>query len=470
MLLLALIVFGICGIFFSSITKNSAVLLLVLSAITIAAFSLPSLIFCFVLATINYLFIKHVTKSKVLFIAAISFNVAGLLAFHLYERFNTEWAVLPLIFGVTYLILQFIDYICKVRFKVVVAPANFIQYTSATLYAPKFFMGPIASLPDIEKEISTNNKCFDKLNMTARGQSEPVEDYASQSSNIAYGLNRILLGLFKKLVLAESLSLYVSSALDFKDNYPSITILSGTCLYALQLYFDFSGYCDIAIGASSLWNIHLPENFNFPFRQKTWASFWKSWHSSLTNWLWQYVFNPKYLFFSRKNVNKVFAQSICIIAVFTCMAFFNGIKLGFFISALLYALFYLIELIVYKKGFPFSNLFIFLLFSIGLLFFRTADYANYSFLMERLIDFKNFFPSDLLLLYFAPLASGGTQQDYFNLSFTLILCFGFLFLERRIVAVFTQSKINFVAWFVLLLLLVTWGVFTSGSRFIYMQF
>ena len=449
MLLLALIAFGVCGILFSSITKNRAVLILLLSASAIATFSLPSLLFCFAIATINYLFIKGVAKSKGLFIAAIVFNVIGLFAFHLYERFNEEWAVLPIIFGVTYLILQFIDYICKVRFNVVAVPTGFIQYTTATLYAPKFFMGPIASLPDIEKEISL-------VNIT--------------KNNVSYGLNRILLGLFKKLVLAESLSLYVSSALDFKDNYPAITILSGACLYALQLYFDFSGYCDIAIGASSLWNIHLPENFNFPFRQKTWASFWKSWHSSLTNWLWQYVFNPKYLFLNRKKANKVFAQSICIAAVFICMAFFNGIKSGFFISALLYALFYLAELIVYKKGFHFSNLLIFLLFSIGLLLFRTPDYANYSFLTERLTDFKNFFPDEWLRLYFAPLASGGTQQDYFNFSFTLILCFGFLFFERKIVAVFTQHKINFTMWFILLLLLVTWGVFTSGSRFIYMQF
>ena len=449
MLLLALIVFGICGILFSSVTKNRSLLILILSAIAIGLFSLSSLMFCFVLAAINYLFIKNVIKSKGLFITSIVFNVMSLLAFHLYERFNEEWAVLPIVFGVTYLILQFIDYACKVRFNVVAAPVYFIQYTAAIVYAPKFFMGPIASLPDIEKEISTVD---------------------ATKNNVAYGLNRILLGFFKKLVLAESLSLYVSSALDFKDNYPAITILSGACLYALQLYFDFSGYCDMAIGASSLWNIYLPDNFNFPFRQKTWAAFWKNWHSSLTNWLWQYVFNPMYLFLNRRKINKVLAQSICIAGVFTCMAFFNGIKSGFFISALLYALFYLIELIVYKKGFPFSNLFIFLLFSIGLLFFRTPNYTNYSFLTERLSDFKNFFPDEWLRLYFAPLASGGTLQDYFNLSFTLLLCFGFLLFERKLTGVFTQNKIHVGYWFAAMLLIALWGVFASGSRFIYMQF
>jgi alginate O-acetyltransferase complex protein AlgI len=293
-------------------------------------------------------------------------------------------------------------------------------------------MGPIASLPDVEKEIN-----------------------AKQETNIYYGLNRMLLGLLKKLVLAESLVIYVSSALDFKDSYPA---------------FDFSGYCDIAIGASAMWGVRLPENFNFPFRQKTWAAFWRSWHSSLTQLLWQYIFTPLYLFCNRKNLNKLLAKTICTIAVFSFMAFFNGIKSGFFISALLYALFYLIELIFERKTGTISNLLIFSLFSVGLLFFRNPNYTDYSFLTERLLDFNSFLPTDWLRQYFAPLASGGALSDYFNFSFTLMLCFAFLFFERRIFSILSQNKINYAVWFLLLVLLATWGVFTSGSRFIYMQF
>jgi len=435
------------GILFSSFTKNRSTIILVVSTLAIAAFSLPSLLFCFIIALVNYLFIKNAAQKKQVLIACISFNLFGLAAFHYYEFLHEEWGILPVIFGVTYLTLQFIDYACKVYFKLTNAPTNFIQYTAAVLYAPKFFMGPIASLPDIEKEINTKQ--------------EPA---------IYYGLNRVLVGLFKKLVLAESLVVYVSSTLDFKDNYPALTILSGACLYALQLYFDFSGYCDIAIGASAMWEINLPENFNFPFRQKTWAAFWKSWHSTLTHLLWQYIFIPLYLFCSRKQTNKLLAKGICVISVFSFMAFFNGIKSGFFISAFLYALFYLIELVFERKTGVLSNLFIFLLFSIGLLFFRNPNYTDYSFLVERLTDFTNFIPSDWLRLYFAPLASGGALQDYFNFLFTLVLCVSFLLFERKIFNIFSQNKINYGMWFIVLLLLSTWGVFTSGSRFIYMQF
>src|ERR1700740_163543 len=312
MLLLALILFALSGILFSSVTKNRSILILTLSVIAIVAFSLPSLLFCFTIACINYVFIKNVVGRTGLLITSLLFNLLGLAAFHYYEFLHEEWGVLPVVFGISYLTLQFIDYASKVYFKQAKVPTNFIQYTAAVLYAPKFFMGPIASLPDIEKEIS------------AKQETNPI---------IYYGLNRILLGLFKKLVLAESLVVYVSSALDFKDSYPVLTILSGACLYALQLYFDFSGYCDIAIGASVMWGINLPENFNFPFRQKTWATFLKKWESTFNQLLLAYFFNPLELFLSKKKLNKQLVKAICVIAVFSFMAFFNGIKSGFFISA-----------------------------------------------------------------------------------------------------------------------------------------
>ena len=449
MLLLILILFGLSGILFSTVSKNRSAVILLISAITIAVFSISSLIFCFCIALINYLISRNVIGKKGVFIGGILFNVFGLAVFHYYELFYAEWGIVPVLFGVSYLALQFIDYICKIYFKQAKSPENFIKYVSAVLYAPKFFMGPIVSLPEIEDEISIHKET---------------------KANIYYGLNRILLGLFKKLVLAESLVVYVSSVLDFKDAYPGLTVLTGTCFYALQLYFDFSGYCDIAIGSSVIWNINLPENFNFPFRQKTWAAFWKSWHSTLTNWLWQYIFMPLYLYFGRKKLNKWITQGISIAAVFVAMAFFNGIKSGFFISALLYALFYLIELLFKRKAGIISNLFIFLLFALGLLFFRNSDYSNYSLLTERLTDLNNFFPADWLRQYFAPLASGGTLQDYFNFVFTLLLCFCFLSFERKICAVFYKNNIDYRVWFITSLLLITWGVFTSGSRFIYMQF
>jgi alginate O-acetyltransferase complex protein AlgI len=217
----------------------------------------------------------------------------------------------------------------------------------------------------------------------------------------------------------------------------------------------------------------LPENFLFPFRQKSWRAFWQSWHSSLTQWLWNYIFNPLYLFFSRIKFNRTLGITACIFLVFAGMAFFNGLVSGYFISGALFALFYLTEW-VFKgektKTGILSALLIFILFSIGLIFFRCPDAEQYLFLTNRLLDAGNFIPKEWLSQYFAPLASGGNQQDYFNLCISLVLCLLYIFFERRIVRLFSGNKIHFPVWIVLLLLLLVWGVFTNGERFIYMQF
>ena len=450
MLLLCLIAFGLAGIAANSLLTSRSQIILLLSAGIIAIISPASLLFCLLLASINFIFLKNINGNKTLFLFSILINVAALGAFHLYENALKEgvWISLPVLLGISYLTLQFIDYLCKVYFKQVAVPANFLQYITASLYLPKFFSGPIASLPNIEQELAS-----------------PKEE-----SKIEYGLNRILLGLFKKLVLAESLAPIVHSVFDFKDLYPGITVLTGALLYALQLYFDFSGYSDMAIGVSALWRIKLPENFNFPFRQKNWSDFWKSWHSSLTNWLWQYVFSPLYLSFTRKKTNKIITYIICSGAVFTAMAFFNGLRSGFYVSAGIFAFCYLLELLFNTKKSFLAGVLVFIFFSVGLVFFRNTDSKEYALFTQQLLDSSNFLPTDWLRFFFAPLASGGTQQDYFNLSVTIALCLLFLLFERKLFTVFSNNKINYAAWLVTLLLLFTWGVFSSGERFIYMQF
>ncbi len=450
MLLFCLIAFGLAGIAANYIVGKRTYVILLLSAGCIALISPASFVFCFFLAILNFLLLKYVSGNKILFAVSILLNVFTLFAFHWYENFQKEstFTNIPVLLGVSFLTLQFIDYICKVYFKMCAAPEKFIRYTTAVLYLPKFFSGPVASLPDIELGVASIEK----------------------NNNAAYGLNRILLGLFKKLVLAESLSPIIHSVFDFNDAYPGLTIITAAFLYTLQLYFDFSGYSDIAIGVSACWGITLPENFNFPFRQKNWSDFWKSWHSSLTNWLWQYVFYTIYLTFTRKKTNKVITYLVCAALVFCCMAFFNGIRAGFFISAAVFAFFYLLELLFKTKKSFLSGVLVFIFFSIGLIYFRNLEYSHYAFLTDKLFDTANFIPAEWLRLYFAPLASGGTQHDYFNLSVTISLCLLFLLFERKIYDTFSQNKINYPMWFIIILLLFTWGVFASGERFIYMQF
>lgn len=450
MLTFYLILFGACGIVCSYLLSDRKYTALIASCLLIAFFSLYSFCFCLFLGLINFILIRFARK-KAVFIATVIYNTGGLLLFHFIYTYYGWTGLLPTIYGVSYLSLQFIDYAYRVYSQQNAAPANISSYFWAALYFPKFFAGPIVSLPELEAQ-----------------QAE------KRQAEIPYGINRLLLGIFKKLVLAESLSVYVHSVLDFHDLYPGLTIFAGACLYTLQLYFDFSGYCDMAIGASSCWGITLPENFLFPFRQKSWGAFWQSWHSTLTGWLWQYIFRPLYLFFSRKKINKHFAFAASLFLVFMGMAFFNGIQSGFYISGILFTLFYAGQHFMQakqteSKGF-FNPVAIFFLFSTGLIFFRNPGYSSYAYLTGRLSDVKTFLPTHWLKQFFAPLASGGALQDYFNFSLTLLLCLVFLLSERKLFVVFSARRVNFTAVFILLALLLGWGVFTSGERFIYMQF
>lgn len=447
MLLGCLITFGLIGLaapYFSS-SRNSVIVLV--SAGMIALLSPASLLFCAFTAMVNFFLLKGVTKRPAL-TAAILFNVLVLLGFHGYQLFyrQYQWAGIPALLGVSFLSLQYIDHLFLVHFSQRPAPDRLLPYFGAVFYLPKFFSGPVASLPLVQEQISFES------------------DGAARA-----GLNRILLGLVKKLVLAGSLALPVHSVFDYQDAYPGLTYLVAAMLYALQLYFDFSGYSDIAIGVSKLWGIDLPENFSLSFRQKSWSDFWKNWHASLTNWLWQYIFNPVFLMLGRKKVNKTLCYLLASGSVFGAMAFFNGLESGYYLSAAFFAVFYCWEKLWNAKPSAARTPVIFLLFSIALIFFRNPARENYSFISGRLFD-AQFFPVNWLSGFAAPLASGGSQQDYFNLLVSLCLAILFLLYERKLTRILSSDTLNYYVWFMLLLVLAGWGVFESGERFIYMQF
>lgn len=445
MLLWCLLAFGLMGILCRPLAGARLPVILLLSIGSIAFMSPASLLLCLLVAGINFLLLR--SSGRGLFVFSVCFNVAVLLAYQVYELvLKSSPAPWPVLLGVAFLSLQHIDHLFRVRLGQAQKPQGFCLYLAAVFYLPKFFSGPIASLPAVTQQI-----------------------IQPQQTSVAVGLSRFLLGLFKKLVLAESLALCVHSVLDFNDAWPGLTYLCGTLLYSLQLYFDFAGYTDMAVGVSMTWGIVLPENFNFPFRQRSWAGFWKSWHSSLTGWLWQYIFNPLFLFLGRRNISKTIATLLCALAAFAGMALFNGLQSGFFISAAIFALFYFFSSISGNKKSVFNSLFIFLIFSLSLIFFRDPQPQKYSFIIQQIFN-SNFFPANWQAGFFAPLASGGTQHDYFNLTVTLILVLLFFTFERKIYRLFTQEKTNYAAWFITILLLLLWGVFTNGERFIYMQF
>jgi len=154
--------------------------------------------------------------------------------------------------------------------------------------------------------------------------------------NAADGMRQILWGLFKKIVIADNAARYANDIFGNYSDYSGSTLLIGTILFAFQIYGDFSGYSDIAIGTSRLFGFRLMQNFNFPYFSRDIAEFWRRWHISLSTWFRDYVYIP--LGGSRGNT---WMKIRNIFVIFLVSGFWHGANWTFLIWGFLNALYFL---------------------------------------------------------------------------------------------------------------------------------
>jgi len=118
------------------------------------------------------------------------------------------------------------------------------------------------------------------------------EQHSFKYENVTGGLRLMLWGLFKKIVIADKLALFVDPVFTSPSHYQSITLLIGVVFFTFEIYCDFSGYSDIATGSAKVMGYDLMVNFDLPFRSKSITEFWRRWHISLSTWFYDYLFNP----------------------------------------------------------------------------------------------------------------------------------------------------------------------------------
>jgi D-alanyl-lipoteichoic acid acyltransferase DltB (MBOAT superfamily) len=192
--------------------------------------------------------------------------------FHLNNSVSVPLIDIALPIGLSYYIFQTIGYITDIKRGTIEAERNFYRFTLFTIYFPKLLVGPIERanhfLPQLKRKIS-----FDKENITE-------------------GAKRIAWGLFKKLVVADRIAIYHSKVISTIDHQSGGTILLACILYTFEIYADFSGYTDIALGTARMFGFHLMENFKRPLLAKNVSDFWRRWHISLSFWVNDYIFNP----------------------------------------------------------------------------------------------------------------------------------------------------------------------------------
>jgi D-alanyl-lipoteichoic acid acyltransferase DltB (MBOAT superfamily) len=176
--------------------------------------------------------------------------------------------ILPV--GISFFTFHTLAYTIDVYKGITPVERRFAFYTLFVAYWPQLLAGPIPRANQLIPEL--------------RKRVEP--DYDRMRS----GLIRMVIGMFKKVVIADRLSMYVKHVYDNYEDATGWTVLLGATMFVIQVYCDFSGYSDIAIGASRVMGIRLMENFKRPFFAKNLADFWTRWHISLSTWLTDYVF------------------------------------------------------------------------------------------------------------------------------------------------------------------------------------
>ncbi len=185
--------------------------------------------------------------------------------------------------GISYYTLILIGYLLDVRWGTVEEPQkNPVKFLLFSGFFPQMTSGPFSRYGEISPYLF-GDKC---------------QEIQWDLKRFSFGLQRILWGLFKKLVLAERLAVLVGTIYDTKtvpllsEQYVGVAVIAGAVFYAAQLYMDFSGCMDIVIGSAELFGIPLPENFRQPFFSRTVSEFWRRWHMTLGLWLKDYLFYP----------------------------------------------------------------------------------------------------------------------------------------------------------------------------------
>lgn len=235
---------------------------------------------------------------------------------------SIEIAQIALPIGISFYTFQIMSYVIDVYRGNVKAQRNILNLGLYISLFPQLIAGPIVRYVDIESQITGRKISWDKARE---------------------GVIRFAIGFSKKVLIADQLSTLVDTV--FGNAYPSIIAnWIGIIAYTLQIFFDFSGYSDMAIGLGKMFGFDFLENFNYPYISQSIQEFWRRWHISLSSWFRDYLYIP--LGGSRKGNLRTY---INLIIVFFLTGLWHGASFNFIVWGLFYVIFLIIERLGFKN-------------------------------------------------------------------------------------------------------------------------
>lgn len=367
--------------------KNIVILLF---SIVFYAWGAPKFIFVILGTTfVDFHLVKWMdaTKStlhrRLMLMLSVSINL-GLLFYFKYSNFfienvnamlgvfgegHIQWTKLILPIGISFYTFETITYVVDVYRRVHKPLHNFWDYQLYIILFPKLIAGPIIRYHDLADQISDRS-----ANETA--------------DNRLIGFYRFVIGLAKKVLIANQMGLQADTifALPYAE-LDTMTAWIGILAYTFQIYFDFSGYSDMAIGLAKIIGFRFPENFNNPYISQSITEFWRRWHISLGAWMRSYLYIP--LGGNRVSKGRMYFN---LWLVFLASGLWHGASWSFVLWGAYHGLFLVLErgflLKFYKLigKFP-STLITFLLVMIGWVFFRIENIADAFVFLNRMFAF-----------------------------------------------------------------------------------
>ena len=396
---------------------------------------------------------------KIFLLVSLTVNLGLLGFFKYFNFFSRSWAeawgsvgihvdpivlniILPV--GISFYTFQTLSYSIDIYKGHLKPTKDFIAFAAFVSFFPQLVAGPIERASNLLPQI-IRTRTFDY-------------------QKAVNGINFIIIGLFKKVVIADNLSPFVDQVFANPNQNPIILII-GAIAFGIQIYGDFSGYSDIAIGVAALFGFQLMTNFNFPYFSTSIPEFWKKWHISLSTWFRDYLYIPiggSKVSFPRAIFN--------VFVIFLVSGFWHGANWTFIVWGAIHAVLFIPGFIKKHKGKLnksksrigqiVAGIGTFAIVTVAWVFFRADSVGAAATYLRQALDFRNF--SSTAITAFRIDSTEGSLLEVFIPLLIFVLVELFVYKKKH--------QLNLLQQSLLVLTIIYMGNFFNPASFIYFQF
>jgi D-alanyl-lipoteichoic acid acyltransferase DltB (MBOAT superfamily) len=356
--------------------------------------------------------------------------------------------------GISFYSFQALSYLIDIYWGDEKPERNVWDFLIYMLFFMKFLSGPIERSGDFLPQI----------------KGEKTFDY----DIVSFGLKLIVIGLFKKVVIADNMAPYIDNMYAGMHTASGVQLLMTCLLYPIQLYTDFSGYTDIAIGGAAMFGLKLAPNFDRPFISKSTSELWRRWHMSLSFWVRDYVYIPLTSVTRRMGLTGI---SFSLIITFTALGLWHGAGWNFVVYGLIQGVIITYEMLttgLHKRmanamGQSFYNsVFIirtYLLYAVSLVFFRAESLSDATYLISHISLQVNSKWNEINI--------GMPDRNTLvcSITFVLLMVFEHYNQDNNLIKVISKkpTAVRWIVYYIIVLILFIYGAFNTDT-FVYLQF